>query len=115
MRLHLAQSALLAADLGARLYVREVVELPVYGAASWASAAAMIDDPDILAAAARERIGPIPGAEVDVVGPLLVEFTALSDEIDVMACGSRQHGSQSASSWAARATIWPGSRVVRCS
>jgi nucleotide-binding universal stress UspA family protein len=87
----LAHAALLATDLGAKLRVREVMELHVYGAAGWASAAVMIEDPEAVAAAARERIGPIPGGEVDVtMGPLLIELEELSEQVDVMVCGSRQ-------------------------
>jgi nucleotide-binding universal stress UspA family protein len=89
----LAHSALLAADLGARLHIREVAELQVYGAASWASATATLEDLDALAAAARERIGPIPAAEIDVVtGPVHTELSALSDVVDLLVCGSRQRG-----------------------
>jgi nucleotide-binding universal stress UspA family protein len=87
----LAHAALLAVDVGAQLKVREIVELHVYGAAGWGSAAAMIEDPDAVAAAARDRIGPVPGAEVEVVvGPVLIELASLTEEVDVMVCGSRQ-------------------------
>ena len=89
----LAHSALLAGELGAKLRVREVIELHVYGAAGWASAATMIDDPDAVAAAAQERIGSIPGAEIDVaLGPILIELAGLSSEVDLLVCGSRQEG-----------------------
>jgi nucleotide-binding universal stress UspA family protein len=89
----LAHSALLAMELGAKLRVREIVELRVYGAAGLASAAAMIDDPDAVAAAAREHMGEVPGAEIEVVvGAALLELTNLTDEVDLMVCGSRQQG-----------------------
>jgi nucleotide-binding universal stress UspA family protein len=89
----LAHSALLAGALGAQLKVREVIELHVYGAAGWASAATMIEDPDAVTAAVRERIGSIPGAEIDVaLGPVLIELAGLSGEVDLLVCGSRQHG-----------------------
>jgi nucleotide-binding universal stress UspA family protein len=89
----LAHSALLAADLGARLHIREVAELRVYGATGWAPAPAMIEDPDALAAAARERIGPIPAGEINVVtGPVLTELSGLGDMVDLLVCGSRQQG-----------------------
>ena len=42
-------------DIGGDVVASEVAELRVYGAAGWASAAALIEDPDALAAAARER------------------------------------------------------------
>jgi nucleotide-binding universal stress UspA family protein len=87
----LAHAALLAACLGAKLHVREIVELHLYGATGWAPPAIDVEDPDVVSAAARERIGPIPGAEIEaVVGPALTELAALSDEVDVMVCGSRQ-------------------------
>jgi nucleotide-binding universal stress UspA family protein len=90
----LAHAALLAADLGAKLHVREVVALHVYGTAAWGSAAATIEeDPVVVAAAARGRIAAIPGADVDVVvGAVLVELEAFSAEVDLIVCGSRQRG-----------------------
>ncbi len=89
----MAHSALLAADLSAKLQVREIVELQVYGAASWASVAVVVEDPDVLAAAALERIGLVPGAQLDIiVGPVRTELAALSDAVDLMVCGSRQQG-----------------------
>jgi nucleotide-binding universal stress UspA family protein len=87
----LAHSALLAADLGAKLNLREVVELRIYGAVGWASAVAIVEDPEVLAAAAREGIGAIPGVAIDVVvGPVLTELAELSETVDLMVCGSRQ-------------------------
>jgi nucleotide-binding universal stress UspA family protein len=59
----LAHSALLATDLGAKLHAREVVEVYVSGGVGWASAGAMVEDPDALEAAAREQVGTISGAE----------------------------------------------------
>jgi nucleotide-binding universal stress UspA family protein len=89
----LAHARLLAADLGAKLRIRQVVEVHVYGAAGWAPSAAIVEDPDALVEAARERIGLVPGADIEVVvGPVFTELAALSTEVDVLVCGSRQQG-----------------------
>ena len=101
----LAHAALLAADLGANLRVHEVVELHVYGAGGWGGATAMVEEPEALATAARERMGSIPGAEVVVgVGPVRAELLDLSDEVDLRFAGRATRGPRGAFSWAARAT-----------
>jgi nucleotide-binding universal stress UspA family protein len=83
----LAHATLLAADLGAKLVVRNVVEPRVYGGTGWAVA---IEDPKSAAAAARARLGDLDEAEVDViVGPVREELAALSEQVGVLVCGSR--------------------------
>jgi nucleotide-binding universal stress UspA family protein len=58
----IAHATLLAADLDAKLVVRDVEEMHVYGAGSWASAAMLLEDPDTIVAGARARRGPPPAA-----------------------------------------------------
>jgi nucleotide-binding universal stress UspA family protein len=86
----LAHAALLAADLGARLVARNVVELHLYGGGSWTSAAMLLEDPKTVVAAARERLGDLDGVELDViVGPVREQLAAVSEQVDVLVCGSR--------------------------
>jgi nucleotide-binding universal stress UspA family protein len=86
----MAHAALLAAELGAKLLVRNVIELHVYGGGGWTSAAVSIEDPANAVAAARERLGDLHGVELDViVGPVREELAALSERVDVLVCGSR--------------------------
>src|ERR1700738_961821 len=66
----IAHAGLLAADLDAKLIVRNVEELHVYGAGSWASATVLLEDPDTIVAGARQRLGDVGPAKLDVVvGP----------------------------------------------
>jgi nucleotide-binding universal stress UspA family protein len=86
----IAHAALLAADLGAKLVARNVVEMHVSGGGGWSSAAMWLEDPDTLVAAARERLGDLDGVDREVVvGPVREELAALSGQVDVMVCGSR--------------------------
>jgi nucleotide-binding universal stress UspA family protein len=92
-RVALAHAGLLAADLGATLVARDVVELRVYGAGSWAASAAVAEDPQTLIAATRKRLGPLAGADLEViVGPVREELAAISEIVDLMVCGSREQG-----------------------
>jgi nucleotide-binding universal stress UspA family protein len=87
----LAHATLLAADVGAKLTVRNVVEPRVYSGGGWAVASIAIEDPATTVAAARERLGDLDGVEVDVIlGPVREELAAVSDHVDVLVCGSRQ-------------------------
>ena len=86
----LAHAALLAAELGAKLVARYVVQPHVYGAGAWIAAPAVFEDPQSVAGAARERLGDLHGVELEViVGPVRDALVALSDEVDVLVCGSR--------------------------
>jgi nucleotide-binding universal stress UspA family protein len=86
----LAHATLLAADLGAKLVVRNVVEQRVYGGAGWAAASVAIEDRETAVAAARARLGDLNEAEVEViVGPVREQLAALSEQVDVLVCGSR--------------------------
>ncbi len=89
----LAHSALLAADLDAKLVARNVVPPHVYGGGAWTAAAMFVADPEAEIAAARKRLGLINGADVDVaVGLVREELAALSEDVDVLVCGSRHEG-----------------------
>jgi nucleotide-binding universal stress UspA family protein len=89
----LAHSALLAADLGAKLVTRNVVQPRVYGGGAWTAAAMFVEDPEVEIAAVRKRLGPINGADIDVaIGLAREELTALSEDVDVLVCGSRHEG-----------------------
>ncbi len=84
----LAHATLLADELGAKLIVRCVVERRVYGA-GWAAGMA-IEDFESAVAAARARLGDLDQAEVEViVGPVREELAALSEQVDLLVCGSR--------------------------
>lgn len=86
----LAHATLVAADLGAKLVVRNAVEPRVYGGAAWAAASVAIEDPRSAVAAARARLGDLDKSEVDViVGPVREQLAALSQQVDLLVCGSR--------------------------
>jgi len=89
----LAHAALLAADLGAKLLVHHVAQPHLYGGGAFTAAATFVGDPEVEIAAARRRLGPVDGAEVDVtVGFAREELAALSEDVDVLVCGSRHEG-----------------------
>lgn len=70
----LAHAGLIASDADAKLVARNVVELHVYGAGSWASSAALFEDPDSLVAGVCEQPGDINErrpAALDDLGLLL--------------------------------------------
>jgi nucleotide-binding universal stress UspA family protein len=86
----LAHATLLAGDLGAKLIARNVVELRVYSGAGWTTGGVAIEDADTALAAARARLGDFDALELDaIVGPVREELTALSEQVDVLVCGSR--------------------------
>jgi nucleotide-binding universal stress UspA family protein len=86
----LAHATLLAGSLGAKLAARNVVEPRVYGGAGWATAGVAIEDPKTTVAAAHARLGHLDGVELEViVGPVREALAALSDQVDVLVCGSR--------------------------
>jgi nucleotide-binding universal stress UspA family protein len=85
-----AHAELLAAAVDAKVLVRSVVELHVYGGGGWTSAASALEDPETAIAGARERLGDLHGVELDVIaGPVREELAALSERVDVLVCGSR--------------------------
>jgi nucleotide-binding universal stress UspA family protein len=89
----LAHAALLAADLNAKLVVHNVAQPHLYGGGAMTAAATFVGDPEVEIAAARRRLGPLDGAEVDVtVGFAREELAALSADVDVLVCGSRHEG-----------------------
>jgi nucleotide-binding universal stress UspA family protein len=89
----LAHATLLAEGVGAKLVVRNIVEPRVYGGAGWAAASVTVEDPETAVAAARTRLGDLDEAEVEViVGPVREELGALSEQVDVLVCGSRHEG-----------------------
>lgn len=89
----LAHAALLAADLGAKLVVHHVAQPHLYGGGAFTTAATFVGDPEVEIAAARKQLGPVVGAEVDVtVGFAREELAALSEDVDVLVCGSRHEG-----------------------
>jgi len=88
----LAHAALLANGTGAELIVRDVVGPHVYGGA-WGAGATYVEDPAVEIAAERERLGAPDGAHVDVVvGFPHEELALLSEDVDVLVCGSRHQG-----------------------
>jgi nucleotide-binding universal stress UspA family protein len=88
----LAHSALLADATGAELIIRDVVGPHVYGAA-WGAGSTYVEDPAVEIAAERERLGAAGGAHVDVVvGFPHEELAMLSENVDVLVCGSRHQG-----------------------
>jgi nucleotide-binding universal stress UspA family protein len=91
----LAHATLLAVDLGAKLVVRNAVEPRVYGGEGWAEASVTIEDPETAVAAARARLGDLNESEVDViVGPVREQLAALSEQVDVLVCGSRHQAAR---------------------
>ena len=89
----LAHAGLLAADLGAELVVHNVAQPRAYGGGAFTAAATFVADPEVEIAAARTQLGPVNGAEVDVtVGFAREELAALSEDVDVLVCGSRHEG-----------------------
>jgi nucleotide-binding universal stress UspA family protein len=89
----LAHAALLAADLGAKLVVQHVAQPHLYGRGAFTAAATFVGDPEVEIAAAPRQLGPVNGAEVDVtVGFAREELAALSEDVDVLVCGSRHAG-----------------------
>jgi nucleotide-binding universal stress UspA family protein len=86
----MAHASLLAADLGAEVVTRSIVEPHVYGGGGWMSAVSALEDAESAVLAARERLGEVNGAELEViVGPVREELAALSQRVDVLVCGSR--------------------------
>jgi nucleotide-binding universal stress UspA family protein len=86
----MAHASLLAADLDAEVLTRTIVEPHVYGGGGWMSAVSALEDAESAVAAARERLGEVNGAELEViVGPVREELAALSERVDVLVCGSR--------------------------
>jgi len=89
----LAHAVLLAEDLGAKLIVRHFVEPQVFGGAAWTPSAVAVEDPETAAAVARARLGDLDGVKLEViVGPVRQALVALSQEVDVLVCGSRHQG-----------------------
>jgi nucleotide-binding universal stress UspA family protein len=89
----LAHAALLAADLGAKLLVHHVAQPHLYSGGAFTAAATFVGDPEVEIAAARKQLGPVNGAAVDVtVGFAREELAALSEDVDVLVCGSRHEG-----------------------
>jgi nucleotide-binding universal stress UspA family protein len=85
-----AHATLLAAALDAKVVARNVAELHVYGGGGWTFTAIPPEDPETAVAAARDRLGELPGVELEViVGPVREELAALSERVDVLVCGSR--------------------------
>lgn len=86
----MAHASLLAADLGAEVVTRSIVEPHVYGGGGWMSAVSALEDAESAVVAARKRLGDANGAELEViVGPVREELAALSERVDVLVCGSR--------------------------
>ena len=89
----LAHATLFAEGAGAKLLVRNVVEPRVYGGASWAAASVSVEDPQSAVAAARMRLIDLDESEVEViVGPVREQLAALTEQVDVLVCGSRHEG-----------------------
>jgi nucleotide-binding universal stress UspA family protein len=87
-----AHAALLAAAVGAEAHARSIVELRVYGVGGWAGGTGALEDPEIAISGARERLGELPGIELEVIaGPVREELAALSERVDMLVCGSRHH------------------------
>jgi len=85
-----AHATLLAADLSAKLVVRTVVEPHVYRGGGWTPGAAFLEDPETAVAAARERLSDVGDGGLDVIlGSVREELAALSEQVDVIVCGSR--------------------------
>jgi nucleotide-binding universal stress UspA family protein len=87
----LAHATLLAGDVGAELTAWNVVEPRVYGGAGWATASVAIEDPKTTVAAAQARLGD-RRSEVQtevIVGPVREELATLSEQVDLLVCGSR--------------------------
>lgn len=62
-------------------------------AAPGGAGATYVEDPAVEIAAERERLGAADGADVDVVvGFPHEELTRLSEDVDVLVCGSRHQG-----------------------
>jgi nucleotide-binding universal stress UspA family protein len=87
----LAHARALAKETGARVLARHVIPLKVYGAGGWAPA--VVEDPDVQIAVAREQLGELGDVDLGVViGALGEELRAFSKTVDVLVCGSRHNG-----------------------
>lgn len=87
----LAHARALARETGASVLARHVVPLKVYGAGGWAPA--VVEDPDVQIALAREQLGELGDVDlVVVIGGLGEELAAFSKAVDVLVCGSRHNG-----------------------
>jgi nucleotide-binding universal stress UspA family protein len=87
----LAHARALAKETGAGVLARHVVQLKVYGASGWAPA--VVEDPDVQIAVAREQLGDLDDVDLGVVtGALGEELAAFSTTVDVLVCGSRHNG-----------------------
>ena len=85
----MAHAGGLAEALHAKLVAGNVVEMHIRGCGPGISV--LVEDPDTIAADARERLGDLGPAKLDVVvGPVREELAALSQRVDVLVCGSRR-------------------------
>jgi nucleotide-binding universal stress UspA family protein len=88
----LAHAGLLAAERRSLLIVQHAVE-PRFYALGWGMAAAPVDDPASELAAARERMPEADGIEIQhVYGTPHEQLVALSEQVDLLVCGSRRRG-----------------------
>jgi nucleotide-binding universal stress UspA family protein len=90
----LAGARELATGLRAKVVAHYVAQEPLYvGVEAWASASAIAETSAAEIDAARERLGPLDGAELEVVvGLVRDDLEAWSERVDVLVCGSRGHG-----------------------
>jgi nucleotide-binding universal stress UspA family protein len=87
----LVHARALAKATGARVRVRHVTELKVYGAGGWAPV--VVEDPAAQIARAREVLGGLGDLDLSVViGATGEELAAFSETVDVLVCGSRHNG-----------------------
>lgn len=78
--------------MAAELIIRDVVGPHVYGG-GWGAGATYVENPAAEIAAERTRLGATDGADVDiVVGFPHEELALLSEDVDVLVCGSRHQG-----------------------
>jgi nucleotide-binding universal stress UspA family protein len=88
----LANASSLAAGLGATVVARYVATPHVYAAGA-GLAGSYLEDADDLVAVALEQLGDLGDVQLDiVVGSVTPELAALSEEVDLMVCGSRRNG-----------------------
>jgi nucleotide-binding universal stress UspA family protein len=88
----LAHAGLLAAERRSVLIVQHAVE-PRFYASGWGMTGVAVDDPASEIAAARERQPEADGIEIQhVYGTPHEQLVALSEQVDLLVCGSRRQG-----------------------